>query len=450
MKKPRFKQNINVTIQNLGINGEGVGYWHGYTIFADGTLPGEAIRGRLIQRERNFGRIQPVSIQNPNPDRVTPPCPLFNRCGGCQLMHLSYEQQLDLKRQLVIKAFERLAGMPDIKIETCLPSPAPLQYRNKIQLPVVASEDGIQIGLYARHSHDLVPVDHCLVHCELGEKAFQTISKSIKESSVVPYDFKTGLGELRYLMVKTAIHTKQVLVTFVTATEASPALKELAKTILRRCPEVKGVVQNINSTPDNVILSNSYKLLEGEPHIEELLCGLLFKISPASFFQVNTLQAERLYTKALEFAQLTGQEVALDAYCGVGTLSLLIAKKTKYVFAVESTPEAIDDAKINATRNAINNIVFTCNDAREYIMGLQPIDVAFVNPPRKGCELSFLEKLAQLAPKRLVYISCDPGTLARDSAILCEKGYCIEQIQPFDMFPQTMHVECVAAFIKTN
>ncbi len=444
MTKPRYNQNINVTIQSLGINGEGVGYWHGYTIFADGALPGEEVRGRLTQVERKFGRIQVSSTLNENPGRTKPPCPLFGRCGGCQLMHLSYDHQIDLKRQLVLKALERVGKLTDIAVEPCIASPSPLHYRNKIQLPVTASDEGLKIGLYARNSHDLIEVDHCLVHCELGETVFQKVSKIIKESGITSYNHATHTGVLRFVLIKSAINTKEVLVTLVTAFEAPEVLKQISDSIMQQCPEVKGVSLNINEAQGNVVLGGNFKLLNGRDFIEEVLAGLTFRVSPSSFFQVNTAQAENLYAKALEFAALTGKENVLDAFCGVGTLSLLIAQQAKHVVGVECVPEAISDAIVNAKRNAIENTEFICANAEDYISTINAIDVAFLNPPRKGCEKQFLEKLTELNPKRIVYISCDPGTLARDLALLREKGYNIVVIQPFDMFPQTSHVECVA------
>lgn len=444
MPKPRYNQNISVTIQSLGMNGEGVGYWHGYTIFVDGALPGEEVRGRLIQRESKFGRLQVSSIHNSSPGRVEPPCPLFGRCGGCQLMHLSYEHQLELKRQLVIQAFERVGRLTDIQVEPCVASPSPLAYRNKIQLPVAASSEGIQIGLYARNSHELIGVDHCLVHCDLGESVFHKVSTIVKESGISPYIHEDHSGELRYVLIKTAVNTQQVLVTFVTNGEGSDTFHTIAETIMQQCPKVKGVIQNINNLQGNVVLSGGFRVLAGNAYIEEEVLGLTFKVSPASFFQVNTAQAENLYTKALEISELEGSETVLDAYCGVGTLSLMIARKAKQVIGIECVPEAIRDAIANAALNNIHNAKFLCDQAEAAISSLSSIDVAFLNPPRKGCDQKFLEKLAELSPKRIVYISCDPGTLSRDLAFLRKVNYSIGTIHPFDMFPQTSHVECVA------
>lgn len=360
-------------------------------------------------------------------------------------MHLNYDQQLEFKRQAVVQAFERIDPLLKSLIAPCEPSPSPLAYRNKIQLPVAAGKQGMQIGLYQRNSHDILQIDQCPVHCPLGEHVFQQAVAAVKDSQISPYDPKTHTGELRYILIRTAVNTKQVLVTFVTRSqEQNPILHSIASAIMQQCPEVKGIVQNTNSRKDNVVLSQHYSLIQGSPFIEEELCGLRFRISSASFFQINTAQAENLYAKALEFAELNDQMIALDAYCGIGTLSLLAAKHAKHVIGIECVSEAIVDAIENAKLNKISNASFFCSNAETFINTLQEVDIALLNPPRKGCEKSFLEKLAKLAPKRIVYISCDPVTLARDTALLRKCGFQIDKIQPYDMFPQTTHVECVA------
>jgi 23S rRNA (uracil1939-C5)-methyltransferase len=428
-------QEITLTIESIGINGEGVGYWEGFTLFVEGALPGETVVVCLYERQKRYGRAEVLKYFNQSPDRVEPICPLFGRCGGCQLMHLTYAQHLIIKTQRVKDALQRIGKLFDLDVLPCEPSPSQTNYRNKIQLPVLQENDGLKIGLYAKNSHDLVEVDHCHIHCDLGEKAYQHIQKILKSS---------GLMDIRHLLIKTAFYTGQVLVILVTNGKIS--LNKVARQIMDGMPEIKGVVQNINSATTNVILSNQYHLVAGESMIEEKLCGLFFKVSPASFFQVNPAQAQKLYEKVLEFAELTGCESVLDAYCGVGTISLILAKHAKKVIGIECVPEAIADAQENAKRNGITNVRFICAQAELFIPNLkQNIDVAVINPPRKGCELSFLEGLVLLAPKRILYISCDPATLARDLAFLVSKNYCISHVQPFDMFPQTSHVETLVS-----
>jgi 23S rRNA (uracil1939-C5)-methyltransferase len=441
--KPRLNQKINTTIQRLGIYGEGIGYWHGYTVFVDGALPGELVHARLIERKKKYGRGSIETLENPSPSRVKPPCPLFGKCGGCQLMHLDYKSQLEMKRQRVADAFERIGKLESADVLPCIPSPSPLAYRNKIQMPIRKGPDGLRIGFNARNSHELAEVDFCHIHCPLGQEAYETARDVIKNSSLTAYDWQTESGEMRYLIIKTAVKTEQVLVLLVTSGPASEELKETAKKMMNGNSRIRGVVHNINPNPDNVVLGEEFALLAGEGHIEEEICGLFFKISPASFFQVNPEQAENLYRKVEEYAELDGSEIVLDAYCGVGTMSLILSRKAKEVIGVECVPQAIVDAKANAKRNAIENAAFVCEDSATYIQRIEKVDVAVLNPPRKGCEKELLDKIGSLRPKKVVYVSCDPATLARDLQLLTAHGYRVTKAQPFDMFPQTAHVETV-------
>ncbi|MBI2743053.1 MAG: 23S rRNA (uracil(1939)-C(5))-methyltransferase RlmD [Chlamydiales bacterium] len=424
---------VELTVERLGINGEGVARLDGYTIFVDGALPGEKVKARFYEKRKSFGRAKIVQILERSPHRIKPICPLFGRCGGCQLMHLDYAEQLKMKRQKVVDALERIGKIFDIDVCDCSPSPQPLAYRNKIQLPLV---DG-RLGLYARSTHDLIEIDGCFIHCALGERIFKGIRRMITCSSAA--------SEIRHVIIKTAVHTEQALVILVTMGRASAPLKQLASEILKFAPEIKGVVQNINPAEGNVILGEEFVTLAGEGWIEERLADLSFIVSPASFFQVNPAQAERLYQQVIDFADLKGDERVLDAYCGVGTLSLVLAKQAKEVIGVESVAEAVSDAVKNAERNGISNARFVCDQAENFIATLKEIDLAILNPPRKGCEASLLQKLLELKPKRVIYVSCDPATLARDLQLLSSGGYQIETVQPFDMFPQTAHVESVVS-----
>lgn len=443
MTLPQLHEPFTLTIHGLGSNGEGVGYYNGYTVFVDGALPDETVSVKLTFKQKRFGRADLISIIMPSKDRVEPVCPLFGKCGGCQLMHLSYEKQLQIKYQRVVDAMVRIGKLDGSLVEKCISSPLSLGYRNKIQLPVRNSEAGLAIGLYQKMSHDLVEVDECFIHSPLGEETYRAVREIIKTSNIEAYDPKTGSGELRHVLIKSSIHTNQVLVILVTNLNPSTKLQKIAEDIMKRCSAVKGVIHNLNTDSDNVILGGSYHTLVGESFIQEVIGGLKFKVSPASFFQVNPAQAEQLYAKALEFAELTGSERVLDAYCGVGTLSLIFSRQAKSVVGIECVSEAIQDAKENAANNEIMNAEFVCAQSEEYIRKVKGCDVVVLNPPRKGCEKAFLDGIIKLLPKKVIYISCDPATLARDLAILCGSGYAVDQIQPFDMFPQTSHVECV-------
>lgn len=432
----RYRPNdeITLSIHGLGSSGEGVGYLDGYTVFVDGALPGETIKARLTDCRKKFGFAKIISILTPSAYRVTPPCPLFGKCGGCQLQHLSYEKQLEAKTRKVIDALTRIGKLDPSIVQNCIASPLSLSYRNKIQLPV----RGTTLGLYAKNSHDLISVDHCLIHCDLGEEVFQKIKALIKENPV----------PLRHVLIKSAISTNEVLVILVTSQRTPPM--DLALQIKQAIPTVKGVIHNIHTGLENVILGNIYHTLVGESQILEQLCGLTFSISAASFFQVNPQQAEKLYLKALELADIQPNDTVLDAYCGVGTLSLIFARLAQKVIGVECVPEAIIDAKENAQRNHISNIEFTCANSEDFVHTISGIDVLLLNPPRKGADPAFLEGIKKLSPKKIIYISCDPATLARDLAVLETYGFTTKLVQPFDMFPQTSHVECVTILKKID
>lgn len=429
--KPFLNQVITLTIQRLGIHGEGVASVEGFTVFVDGALPGEEVEASIYEVRKNYARAKVCSFLHTSPHRTNPLCPVFGRCGGCQIMHLDYAQQLETKRQRVVDALQRI-GKVQTDVRCCVPSPLPFAYRNKIQLPCHDS----RLGLYAFGSHDLVEIEKCYIHCPLGEKVFHEIKKVVKKSSP---------QALRYVLIKTAVQTNQVLVILVTGSECD--MIGVAQEIKNAMPEVKGVVQNINPAQGNVILGKTFRTLAGDGYIFDTICHMSFKVSPASFFQVNPGQAENLYRRAVEWCELNGTENVLDAYCGVGTLSLLLAQRAKKVYGVESVADAISDAKENARANGIKNAVFTCALAEEYIGQLSDIEVAVLNPPRGGCNPSFLAQLIKLAPKRVVYISCDPATLARDLAILAAGRFSVKKAEPFDMFPQTTHVETVVQLI---
>jgi 23S rRNA (uracil1939-C5)-methyltransferase len=424
-----MQEQLVLTIHRLGIHGEGISSWEGLTIFVDGALPGEVVKAAVVERKKSYARAKVLERLETAPTRVQPICPVFGRCGGCQLMHLEAQEQLKTKRQRVIDALERIGKLFDVPVLECIPSPKPLHYRNKIQLPV---KNG-QLGLYAFNSHDLVEIDQCFIHCELGEKAFQ----------VIKHDRHPAV---KHVLIKTAVHTQQILVVLVTADDVD--LSIYAESLMRKLPQIQGVVQNINPSDSNTVLSSHFCTIAGHPHIEDVICGLRFKVSPASFFQVNPAQAENLYRTAIEFCELTGEETVLDGYCGVGTLSLLLAQQAKKVVGIESVSAAIQDANENAKINQMSNVSFICTKAEKF--SLEKIDVAVINPPRKGCEPEFLSQLALAAPSRIIYISCDPATLARDLSLLKVKGYRTEKVQPFDMFPQTMHVESIAQIKLMN
>jgi 23S rRNA (uracil1939-C5)-methyltransferase len=443
VKTFKAKQAVELEIQSLGHQGEGVGKLDGYTIFVDDALPGEVVSAKLSECHKRYAKASLLSIRTASPHRVLPPCPLFGRCGGCQIMHLSYEKQLEMKRQKVIDALKRIGKIDSVEVLACSPSPLEFHYRNKIQLPVRPSAQGISLGLYERGSHRLVELPKCYIHCDLGEEVYTSVRKILQTSNISAYDPVEKSGILRHVLIKSAVKTGQTLVILVTNETNCPQLTDIATKIMQQCPQVKGVVQNIHKGKENVILGSDSIVLKGDGSIKETICHLTFKVSPTSFFQVNPRQAEQLYMKALELADLSGTETVLDAYCGVGTLSLIFAQKARQVIGVEYVKAAIEDAKENARINNITNAQFFAADAAHYIQSLSKMDIVLLNPPRKGCDLLFLQGIQKVSPKTIIYISCDPATLARDLAHLKTFGYNIDFIQPFDMFPQTAHVETI-------
>ncbi|MEI6243121.1 MAG: 23S rRNA (uracil(1939)-C(5))-methyltransferase RlmD, partial [Chlamydiota bacterium] len=332
-----LEQEIEIYIERLGINGEGVGRFEGFTVFVDGGLPRETVLAKVYEKRKNFARASVVEWLVKSPYRISPACSLFGLCGGCQLMHLAYEEQLKVKTQRVKDALERIGKIEKVEVLPCKPSILPLGYRNKIQMPV---KMGV-LGLYARNTHDQVEVQSCKIHCELGESVLQEIRKIVKDHPI---------DGLSHVLIRTAIHTQQVLVILVAPEEERASLEILAKILMERMSAIRGVVHNIHRPQDNVILGERFQTLAGEGRIEEILCGLSFTISPSSFFQVNPLQAEALYDQVRDFAAVEGEEVVLDAYCGVGTLALLLARSVQKVIGIECVSHAIEDAKANMER----------------------------------------------------------------------------------------------------
>ncbi|MCP5470155.1 MAG: 23S rRNA (uracil(1939)-C(5))-methyltransferase RlmD [Chlamydiales bacterium] len=403
---------MKTTIRSLGSSGEGVGTDEtGKTLFIEGALPGETVEYTLDVEKKRYAKGKLVCVVESSPHRTKPPCPLFGTCGGCHIQHLTYEQQLAVKRQRVIDALQRI-GHLDHDVEPCIPSPQPLHYRNKIQLPHKSGE----IGLFRKNSHDIVPLTHCYIHCELGEKIYSWIREKVPPT-------------VEYLLIRTGIFTEEALLIFV----GSGDLQMLAKEAMHTFCQIKGVVLNTDRKEGNRILGNRFKTVCGRPHIFEQIGNLKFKISAPSFFQVNSWQAKHLFEEAASHIE---GDFVIDAFCGVGTLALFAAQKCKKVLGIEVIAEAIHNARENASLNNSTNCTFEVGRAEKRTL---ECDTLLLNPPRKGCDSHLIRNVSA---KKVVYISCDPATLARDLAAL--KKYRIEKVQPFDMFPQTMHVETIA------
>jgi 23S rRNA (uracil1939-C5)-methyltransferase len=418
-----------IEIDSLSSTGEGVGSLDGMKVFVEGALPGETVQIKIHQRKKTYATANLIEILTHSCKRIQPVCSLFGSCGGCQLMHLNYSSQIEAKKERVAEALKRIGGLQACEVLPCLPSPVTLGYRNKIQLPIVWENGKKRIGLYRKNTHEIIPVNQCLIQCPQGNKILSFISEKLTNPSVY------------HILIRSAIFLDETHIIFVTTGQCSKELKLFAEELLEDNNTIKGVIENLNTRRGNVVLGPHFRLLAGRPFIYEKLLGKTFKISPAAFFQINPAQAENLYTKVLELADIQTHETVLDTYCGVGALAILASDHAHSVSGIECIPSAIADAKENAHLNGVE-CTFLCGRAEKLIRRFTKLDVVFLNPPRKGCDPSLIQTLMQTKPSKIIYVSCDPATLARDLALL-HPSYTIDTIQPIDLFPQTMHVETV-------
>lgn len=452
-KPPVHKdKQIEYEITGLAHNGAGVGKYEGFTVFTPLAVPGEKVRTKITQVKKSYALAELVEVIDPHPDRAKPLCPVFSECGGCQAQHLSYQAQLRLKRQQVIDSFERIGGLRGVIIHPVIGMEEPWRYRNKAQVPFGRRGGKVVAGFYAPGSHEIIDMDACLIQYPENDKAVAAVKKLANELGIPPYDEQKHEGVLRHVMVRIGVNTGEMMIVIVTNGEQLPHKKALVERLKRQFPNLKSVVQNINSKRTNVILGPANRLLWGSQVIHDTIGSVKFAISPHSFFQVNPVQTKVLYDQVRKYAQLTGKETVVDAYCGIGTIALYLAQDAKKVYGVEIVPEAIEDARHNAKLNGFDHVRFEVGAAEEVMPrwlkeGVKP-DVIVVDPPRKGCDPALLDAVVGMGPKRLVYVSCNPATLARDAKVLDEKGYKAVEVQPVDMFPQTGHVECCSLFVK--
>ena len=442
------KQTVEVTVTGLGSTGEGVGKINGFTVFAHGGLPGETVKVKLDSVKKTYAVGRVVDILKPSADRCEPVCPIYEECGGCQLQHLNYDAQLKIKTQQVRDALTRIGHLKHVDVLPTLRATEPTFYRNKMQFPVAVNEGKLKIGCFAAATHRVVNVDNCFIQKEKNNQIIGVVREWMQKYRIPAYNEDKGTGIVRHVMGRVGVHTGDVMVVLVTATYDIPHVKELTKMLRENIPGLKSFIQNINKRHTNVIMGLKDRLIYGKSTIRDTLGSLKFNISAQSFFQVNSEQAEKLYNKAVEFAGLTGKEIVFDVYCGTGTISLFLARHAKAVYGIEIVAPAITDAHRNAEDNHCNNATFLLGDAANKLpelseQGIKP-DVVLLDPPRAGCEERVLSSIVNVQPKRIVYVSCNPSTLARDLAYLSNHGYNVPVVQPVDMFPQTAHVECVA------
>ncbi|WP_125154024.1 23S rRNA (uracil(1939)-C(5))-methyltransferase RlmD [Clostridium rectalis] len=439
-------KDYKIKITGMGYSGEGVGKIDEFTIFVPGAIKNEYVEIKIVKVNKRFAFGKLIKIIEPSEFREKPICPIYNRCGGCQIQHMKYEEQLDFKTKRVEDSIRRI-GTLDIKVNKTMGMKDPYRYRNKVQLPIGKENTEIVIGFYAKKSHKIINIEECFIQDKISDKVLEITKQWIKKYKISIYNEENHSGILRHLMIRKAFKTGQLMIVLVTNGQKLPFKNEFVNTIKDNIKEVKSIIHNINSKKTNVILGDDCFTLWGKDFITDYIGKFKFNISPLSFFQVNPMQTEILYNKVLEFADLKGEETVFDAYCGTGTISLFLSQNAKKVYGVEIVAEAIENAIINAEENNIKNAEFFVGKAENVIPELISkgiyADVVVVDPPRKGCETSLLEAIATMKPNKIVYVSCDPGTLARDLKILNELNYKTIKVQPVDMFPQTSHVETV-------
>ena len=438
-------KRYDIEIIDLGDNGEGIGKVDDFTVFVHGGIPGDKVSAKIIKVKKQYAIGIVDNIIEPSNMRQIPTCP-YIKCGGCQTQMIDYNSQLILKKKLVEDAMKRIGGL-DVKVEDVLGMDEPICYRNKSQYPVRMVDGEIQVGFYKQRTHDVVDIDKCLVQHPLVNKVMKSLKKHLNSTDIKIYNEEKHRGILRHIVTRISFKTKDMMLIFVTNTkEEQEVLRALSQKLKEEFPEIKSFIQNINTSKGNRVMGYDNITLLGDDKITDYIGELSFEISPLSFLQVNPSQTEVLYNKALEYADISKDDDVFDIYCGIGTISLFLAKDAKKVVGVELIDVAIKDAKENALNNGIDNTEFHSGKAEVVIPELYKkgykADVVVVDPPRKGCEKEVLDTILKMAPDKLVYVSCKPSTLARDLKILSDK-YTIELIQPVDLFPFTTHVETV-------
>lgn len=449
----RRGQVYEIRIERLGTSGEGVGRYENFTVFIPQALPNERVLTVIEEVKKTYARGRIQKILQESPARVTPLCEIYDECGGCQLQHLSYEEQLHAKRAQVVDALTHIGKLPQILVNETLRADAPWNYRNKMQFPIGLHKERLVVGCFAQGSHRIINTENCHIQRSANNELANTVREVAEKLHIPVYNEDTHKGILRHIVGRVG-RGNELMAVIVTATKQLPRAKDFVRLLRERLPHLVSVHQNIQTYRNNVIMGRDTELLWGRPTILDTLGRLNFHISPRSFFQVNTRQAERLYEQALTYADLHGTETVIDAYCGTGTITLFLAQKARKVYGIEIVQPAILDARKNARDNHVKNAEFIVGDATAvmpalYKQGISP-DVVVVDPPRAGCTETVLRTFANMKPQRIVYVSCNPATLARDLAILKELGYLAQEVQPVDLFPQTSHVENVALLMRKS
>ncbi len=449
MAKPRRGDTLDLAIDDLAFGGEGVGRVDGYVVFVRGGIPGDRLRVRLVEARSRFGRGVVEAVDTPSPDRVEAPCPYFGRCGGCRLQHVAYPAQLAFKSKQVRDCLERIGGLGALELRPILPAPDPYGYRNKMEFTVAGRTAAPVVGLHQADRYDVVlDIERCLLQSETMNALLAALRAEVRARGLSVYDQASGEGLLRFVSLREGRRTGEAMVNVVATSPDVEALAPLAEALRARVPATASVVLNVNAKKASVAVGTEEHLLLGRDHVLESLGGLAFQVSANSFFQTNTVQAERMFGVVEEACALTGGETVMDLYAGTGAISLLLARRCRHVYGIELAAAAVADAVRNARANGVDNCTFLAGEVRHVLPSLVrdgvQADVVVADPPRAGFHPKALQALAALGPARVVYVSCNPSTLARDLADLARQGYRVEWVQPVDMFPQTPHIEAVA------
>jgi 23S rRNA (uracil1939-C5)-methyltransferase len=438
---------IELEIVGISHQGWGIGRYSGFTVFVPGSLAGERVKVKIRQVKKSFAVAELIRVITSSPYRVKPRCSISASCGGCHIQHAQYEHQLLIKRKIVTDALVKIGKLNDVQVHPVLGMTHPWKYRNRIQLHVKVEGDRINIGFFQPGTHELALFEECFLVPDI----FNQVRNFLQEE-LGKYLGKADISLLKHVVLKISAYTGEITVVFVTVNNSVSFLGELTSSLIKKFPDVTSVVQNIQGKNTGALFGPEWKLILGKERIEDRIWDTIFSISPGSFVQVNPEQTQVLYRQVLEYAELTGKEIVMDIYCGIGTMSLLFARQVKKVIGIEEFPGAVEDAERNAHLNNINNVEFIAGKAEIVLpdmdaFGIHP-DVIVVDPPRKGCDPAVLEAIAKMNPPKVIYVSCDPATLARDLKILTGKGYKVIEVQPVDMFPQTAHVESVVLITK--
>ena len=450
---------VTVEITDIGVSGEGIGHVDGYTLFIKDAVIGDVVEAKVMKAKKNYGYARLMKVITPSEYRVEPKCAFARRCGGCQIQEMSYDRQLVFKDQKIRGNLERIGGFTKEQIEAVMQPVVgmehPFSYRNKAQFPFGTDKEGNPItGFYAGRTHDIIANTDCALGVEQNKEILEIILQYMRENKIKSYDEKTGKGLIRHALIRYGFKTKEIMVCLVINGKKLPKAERLIEKLIQ-IEGMTSITISPNTRRDNVIMGDSYEILWGQGYITDYIGNVKYQISPLSFYQVNPVQTEKLYGLALEYADLKGDETVWDLYCGIGTISLFLAQKAKQVYGVEIVPQAIDDAKENAKINAIDNAEFFVGKAeevlpeyyaeyeREHNGETAHADVIVVDPPRKGCDETLLETIVKMQPEKVVYVSCDSATLARDLKYLCANGYEIKMCRGVDQFPQSVHVETV-------